>query len=205
MINMNKITLYTNPYSRGAYVRWMLEECGAEYEVAPLRFGKEMKSEEYLKINPMGKVPALEVNDTVITETAAILMFLGEQFPDKKLIPSPDSLERGELYRWMFFAIHLEYAVKDKLSGKVISDEEKMRTGYGDFDTAVNTLTEHLKDRKYIVGNSFTLADLYFSGLISFLFPEDKALSAYMKTHTSRPAYIRASELDSGLAREMGL
>ena len=85
---MKKITFYTNPYSRGVSVRWMLEECGAEYDVVPVHFGKEMKSEKYLSVNPMGKSPALEVDGKVITETAAILIFLADMYPEKNLIPA---------------------------------------------------------------------------------------------------------------------
>ena len=99
---IKKITFYTNPRLRGAIVRWMLEECGAEYDVVPVHFGKEMKSEKYLSVNPMGKVPALEVDGKVIVETAAILTFLADMYPEKNLIPPVNSLERGEFYRWMF-------------------------------------------------------------------------------------------------------
>ena len=49
---MKSLTFYTHPQSRGNTVRWMLEECGADYETVNLEFGPEMKSPEYLAINP---------------------------------------------------------------------------------------------------------------------------------------------------------
>ena len=56
---MQKLTLYTNPHSRGGMVRWMLEECGADYDTVAVAFGAEIKAPAYRAINPMGKVPAL--------------------------------------------------------------------------------------------------------------------------------------------------
>ena len=69
---MHNITLYTHPFSRGRYVVWMLKECGAEYTVVPVQFGTQMKSAEYLAINPQGQVPALKFGDAVLTESTAI-------------------------------------------------------------------------------------------------------------------------------------
>ena len=137
---MHRFTLYTHPYSRGTNVVWMLKECGAQYDVKLIPFGEAMKSADYLAVNPMGKVPALKADGTVLTETAAIITFLAEQFPDKHLIPAADSLARGEFYRWLCFSIHLEYAGFDKINRVPDSSERRKAIGYGDFDTAFATL-----------------------------------------------------------------
>lgn len=208
---MKKITFYTNPYSRGVSVRWMLEECGVEYDVVPVHFGKEMKSEKYLSVNPMGKVPALEVDGKVIVETAAILTFLADMYPEKNLIPPVNSLERGEFYRWMFFALHLEYAFMDKFFDVPSSEKKRNNIGYGDYDTALNTLTEFLKDKKYAIGNRFTVLDLYLTGLLRWaifaagVLPKEGMLADYMKLHGTREANIKGQELDQELAKSMGL
>lgn len=99
---MSELTFYTHPMSRGRVVRWMLEEVGIAYSVKAMEFGPEMKTEDYLAINPMGKVPAIKHGNTVVTEVAAICAYLADQFPDKKLSPSPQSPERGVYYRWLF-------------------------------------------------------------------------------------------------------
>ena len=94
---MEKITLYTNPNSRGRIIRWLLEECGADYEVVPVPYGENgTKSADFLAVNPMGKLPAVKYGDTVITETAALVVFLAELFPEKNLIPAVGTAERGE-------------------------------------------------------------------------------------------------------------
>ena len=86
-----KLRFFSNPRSRARMVRWMLEECGADYETVELEFGPEMKSPEYLSINSMGKVPALQHGDAVVTETGAILAYLAELFPEKRLAPAMGS------------------------------------------------------------------------------------------------------------------
>ena len=103
---MEKITLYTNPNSRGRIIRWLLEECGADYEVVPVPYGENgTKSADYLAVNPMGKLPAVKYGDAVMTETAALIIFLAELFPEKNLIPAAGTAERGEFYRWLMFAM----------------------------------------------------------------------------------------------------
>ena len=54
------LTFYTHPQSRGRIVRWLLEELGQPYETRAMAYGAPMKAAEYLAINPMGKVPAVQ-------------------------------------------------------------------------------------------------------------------------------------------------
>ncbi|MDU4301890.1 MAG: glutathione S-transferase N-terminal domain-containing protein, partial [Eikenella corrodens] len=80
---MSKITLYTVHSSRGNNVRWMLAECGADYDTVALDY-PQLKEADYLAINPMGKVPAIAHAGQVITELPAILTYLAELFPEKR-------------------------------------------------------------------------------------------------------------------------
>ena len=206
---MKKLTLYTNPHSRGTNVRWMLEECGADYNTVAVHFGAEMKAPAYRAINPMGKVPALTHGDTVLTETAAILTWLAERYPEKALIPAAGSDARGEYYRWLCFALHLEYAAVDRMRAIENSAELRTAIGYGDFDTAFATLKARLQDRAHIVGEHFTALDLYYSGLLQWLIQRAQVLPAesvyldYMNRHLARPAHQRAIALDEALLAEM--
>ena len=207
---MQKLTLYTNPHSRGTNVRWMLEECGADYDTVGVPFGAEMKAPAYRAINPMGKVPALTHGDTILTETAASLTWLAERYPEKALIPEAGSDARGDYYRWLCFALHLEYAAVDRM--RTIENSAELRTaiGYGDFDTAFAVLKARLQDRAHIVGEHFTALDLYYSGLLQWLIqraqvlPADSVYLDYMNRHLARPAHQRAVALDEALLAEMG-
>ena len=206
---MQKLTLYTNPHSRGTNVRWMLEECGADYDTVGVPFGAEMKAPAYRAINPMGKVPALTHGDTIPTETAAILTWLAERYPEKALIPEAGSDARGEYYRWLCFALHLEYAAVDRMRAIENSAELRTAIGYGDFDTAFAVLKARLQDRAHIVGEHFTALDLYYSGLLQWLIqraqvlPADSVYLDYMNRHLARPAHQRAIALDEALLAEM--
>ncbi len=207
---MQKLTLYTNPHSRGTNVRWMLEECGADYDTVGVPFGAEMKAPAYRAINPMGKVPALTHGDTVLTETVAILTWLAERYPEKALIPAAGSDARGEYYRWLCFALHLEYAAIDRMRAIENSEEVRTAIGYGDFDTAFATLKARLQDRAHIVGDHFTALDLYYSGLLQWfiqraqVLPAERVYLDYMNRHLARPAHQRAIALDEALLAEMG-
>ena len=206
---MPHLTLYTYPQSRGGLVRWMLEECGAPYEIVALAFGTTMKQADYLAINPMGKVPALKVDDTVITEAAAILTHLADLYPEKTLIPAVGTGGRGEYYRWLCFSLHLEYAAVDKWRGVSNNDEQRRAIGYGDFDTIVSTLKNHLAGREFFLGDCFSALDVYYSGLLAWLIhkmqllPGEAVFTDYMNRHLARPAHLRAQELDAALLAQM--
>ncbi|MFS6938198.1 glutathione S-transferase family protein [Neisseria animaloris] len=196
---MKDFTLYTVPQSRGGMALWMLEECGADYDTVLLSFDS-LKSADYLAVNPMGKVPALKHRGEVLTESAAIVTYLAEQFPEKNLIPAAGSEERGQYYRWLLFAVHLEYAGMDKRRGLENDGNISRAIGYGDLNTALNTLLQHLDGREYMVGNHFTALDLYYAGLLDWLvnrvgvLPADPVLTNYIKHHAQRPAAVRATE-----------
>ena len=100
----SRIVFYHNPQSRAAMVRWMLEECGADYELRHVDLQKgENRRPEFLAINPMGKIPTIVVEGTVITEAPAIIAWLADAHPEAGLAPPVGSTERGAWYRWLFF------------------------------------------------------------------------------------------------------
>ncbi len=136
-----EIVFYTHPQSRGRIVRWMLEEIGQPYRTQVLSFGEDMKSPEYLAINPMGKVPAIVHRGTVVTEGAAICSYLADAFPAARLAPALDDPRRGEYFRWLFFAAGpVEAAVSAKALGLLAPPERSGTVGYGSFEQMVDTL-----------------------------------------------------------------
>lgn len=195
---MDTITLYTNPTSRGNGVLWFLEECDAPYETVIIPFGEPMKTDEYTRINPMGKVPALKHGDTVLTETVAILTYLAEQFPQHNLIPPACTPERARYYQLMMFATHCEYACLDQYMHIPSSPERNKSIGYGSFEQAMAVLKTLVQDKPYVLGEQFSAMDVYISSLIAWamrilnVIPDDDAtLLAYLTPHTERPAFGR--------------
>lgn len=203
---MTTLTFYTNPQSRGRIVRWMLEEVGADYETQVVGYGEAMKSEPYISINPMGKVPAIDHGGRIVTECAAILAYLADAFPGAGLAPPP--AERHAYYRWLFFtAGPLEQAVTNKAMGfEVPDDPQKQGTlGYGSFERVIRTLAGTLaKTTAYIAGDRFTAADLYLGSHVGWgmqfgILPEEPAFKAYFERVGDREARRRAAELDDAL------
>lgn len=203
------VTLYTHPMSRGRIVRWMLEELDAPYEVKIIQYGTDMQSAEYRAINPMGKVPAIAHNDTVVTETAAICAYLADQFPEKNLAPAPTSSERGAYYRWLFFAAGaVEAAAFCKRQGLEMTDKRRSASPFGDYDSVFNTLRQAVSQRPYICGEQFTAADVYVGSCIGFymqfgVIDSNPDFEAYLERVMNRPAAIRAQKMDDELAAKV--
>ena len=112
-----EIVFYHNPRSRAQMVHWMLEEAGAPYRIVPIDFEKgEHKAPSFLAINPMGKLPTIVHRGVVVTETAAIIAYIADNFPQAGLAPGPEDAQRGAYYRWLFFGAGcFEPALLDKM------------------------------------------------------------------------------------------
>lgn len=193
-----EIVFYTNPWSRGGIVHWMLEELGQPYRMVVIEYGPPMKSPEYLAINPMGKVPAIRHGNTVVTEAAAICAYLAETFPEAGLLPTPEG--RGDYYRWLFFtAGPLEMALSLKSANFTLSAEQQMQFSCGSCETAVDTLAQAVAGRRYIAGDSFTAADIYVGSHIGWgmqfgTLDRRPEFEAYWNGLKDRPAHRRTEE-----------
>ncbi|ALN72711.1 glutathione S-transferase family protein [Aureimonas sp. AU20] len=199
------LIFYTNPMSRGRMVRWMLEEVGASYETRLLGYGGDMKSADYLAINPMGKVPAIVHGEAVVTEVAAICCYLADTFPEVALVPQRGRA-RAAYYRWMFFAAGpLEAAVVNRALGVAVSDEQTRMVGYGRYETVMDALEYAVSNGgDYIAGDRFSAADVYVGshvlwGLRFGSIDKRPAFEAYAARLTERPAYARAGQIDDAL------
>ena len=196
------LTFYTHPMSRGRVARWMLEETGLPYDTVLLEYGTTMKAPEYLAINPMGKVPTLKHGDTVITEQAAICMYLADLVPDKKLAPPVGSPARGSYYRWISFMAPLEQLMVTKANGGALPKPEM--AGFGTEKDLLDTLEAALKDREYLASDTFTAADLlvaaYVGWYLQFKLLEPRpAFVTFAERHQQRPAALRAYAMDDAL------
>ncbi len=198
------LIFYTNPMSRGRMVRWMLEEVGAPYETRILSYGADMKSAEFLTVNPMGKVPAIVHGGAVVTEVAAICAYLAETFPDAGL-EARSAKERASYYRWMFFAAGpLEAAVTNRVLGVVVPDEKRGFVGYGSYQSVLDALEGAVSTSSFIAGDRFTAADVYVGSHLSWglqfgSIERREAFEAYVERVKARPALHRATEIDDAL------
>ena len=205
----DELVLYTNPMSRGRIARWMLEEVGQPYRTEVLNYAPTMKAPAYRAINPMGKVPALRHGDAVVTETAAICAYLADAFPQASLAPPSGSKLRAPYYRWLFFtAGPVEAALTNKALGFEVPPDRERMMGYGNIAQTLDTLEAAVSRSEYLVGDSFTAADLYVGSHIGFglmfgTLEKRAAFEKYWQRVSSRPACLRAKELDDAEAAEL--
>ncbi|MGY5807462.1 glutathione S-transferase family protein [Rhizobium sp. LEGMi198b] len=196
-----ELVFYTNPMSRGRIARWMLEEIGQPYRTEYLDFGTTMKAPEYLSVNPMGKVPAIKHGDTIVTECAAICAYLAETFPEVGLAPT--AAERGNYFRWMFFAAGpMEMAVTNSALGFEIPPERLRMAGCGSLEHVFDTLEQAVSASPFIAGDRFTAADVYVGshvgwGLNFGTIEKRQAFIDYWGRISDRDAYRRGNELDN--------
>ncbi len=202
---MSDLVFYHNPQSRGRIVRWMLEETGAPYEVRLIDFKSGAhKSPDYLSVNPMGKLPAIAHRGKVVTECAAICTYLADAFPNAGLAP-PES-DRAGYYRWLFFgAGTLEYALIDRMLARA-APERPQALGYGNFADTIRTLEGALTPGPWLLGETFSAADVYLGSQVAFgvmmkALESSPTLAAYISRCQARPAAQRAAALDAELAK----
>ncbi len=199
------LVFYTNPMSRGQIVRWMLEEVNVPYRQVLLDYDTSMKGADYLKINPMGKVPAIVHKGRVVTECAAICAYLADAFPAAGLAPAP--ADRADYYRWLFFAAGpLESAVIDRALNVTVSAEQRRMVGYGSFDQTVDVIAGAVAKKPYIAGDCFSAADVYVGshviwGLQFGSLPKRPEFEQYAAKLVGRPAYLAAKEIDAALGK----
>jgi glutathione S-transferase len=196
----DEIVFYYNPRSRAQMARWMLEETGAAYRIVLIDFEKnEHKAPSFLAINPMGKLPTIVHRGTVVTETAAIIAYLADAFPQAGLAPSLGDLQRGAYYRWLFFGAGcFEPALLDCMM-KRPPVERKSAVGWGSYEDVVATLKKSLAPGPYLLGDTFSAADVYVGSELNWAMmfgapglKGERVFDDYVMRLTARPAYKRA-------------
>ena len=204
---MADLIFYTNPQSRGRIVRWMLEEVGQPYDTEIIQYD-DLKTDRYLAVNPMGKIPALKHRGHVVTECAAICAYLADAFPEAKLGPTVE--EKADYYRWFFYAAGpVEQAFTNHAMKWEVPPERERMFGYGNYDRVVAVLDDLLGSRDYVCGNRFTAADLYVGSQIMFpmqfgMIPERETFIRYRDRLQARAAYKRAGEIDEKIIADSG-
>jgi len=201
------VVFFHAPRSRSGITRAMLEELGAAYDMVALNLkAGEQRSSDYLAINPMGKVPAIRHDDVLITEQAAILMYLADLYHEKHLAPSMGDPLRGAYLRWMvFYGSCFEPALTDFSHKR--EAVPPMQCGYGDYDSVMQVMAGQLKRGPWLLGERFSAADVLWGGALNYgltfkLVPDWPVFCNYARRVQARPAIRRAFEMDEALAAE---
>ncbi len=203
------IALYHHPFSRASNVVWMLEEVGVPYELRFVDIMKgEQKTSDLLALNPMGKIPVLVDGDAVVTESAAIGLYLADRYAYGRLAPKVDDAARGAYLRWSFFAPSvIEPGAMAKHQGWTFRDGN---AGWGAYDAMLATMESAIANGDFVLGHDFSMADVVFGGTVRFmlmfkLIEPRPALTAYVERLSDRPAAKRADARNAAVREERGL
>ena len=159
--------LYGYRNGRTLRVLWALEEIGAPYEFIEVDLKRgEHREPEFLGLNPAGKVPVLDDGGTIVTESAAICMHLADRHPDSGLLPPLGTPERTECYRWTSFILtELDAPLWTIAKHRFALPSDRrvpavIETASWEFRNAASVLASALKDRPYLAGAAFSVADI---------------------------------------------
>jgi glutathione S-transferase len=168
--------IYARPGYGSAAVEAMLAECGVRYEVIPvMRDEKNNLPESFRTVNPMGQVPALVLPDgTVMTESAAMMIYLADRFPERRLAPSPDGAARPRYLRWMLFLAAALYPTDllfyypQRYSTDPGHAEAIKAMAGATMEFQYGILSDALGTGPFMLGNDFSALDIYAAMLISW-------------------------------------
>lgn len=203
------LVLYHHPFSRAANVLWMFEELGVDHELhfVDLLAGAH-KAPELVALNPMGKLPILTDGDQVVTEVAAIGLYLADRYALGRLAPKPDDPLRGTYLRWSLFAPSV---IEPGAMAKMNNWQAKpSQAGWGTHEAMIEAIESAIRGRSYLLGDSFSMADVIFGGTVRFMLrfkmlDPTPTLTAYAERLGERPALQRADARNAAIIAERGL
>jgi glutathione S-transferase len=191
--------LFYMPRTRSNRVLWALYEIGAPFESTRIAL-EDRRSPEHLARQPLGRVPAFELDDgTVMFESTAILLQLGDLHPDSGLLPPPGTAERALVYQWLFFGMtELEANLYQWMVEVGAAEGEPVESRSGKrFRYAATAFADALGESDWILGDRFTLADIVCVGVLGSaetrgLLAEWPTLRDYVARGEARPAHQSA-------------
>lgn len=201
--------LYFSPGACSLSPHIVLREAGLPFEIEQVHLGsKQTKSGvDFRTINPKGYVPALKLDDgDVMTEGPAIVQLIADQVPDKHLVPLAGSRERYRLQEWLnFISTELHKSFGPLFNSKTPDEYKQMVRD--NLATRFELVSKHFEDgRKYISGDTFTVADAYlftvlrWTKIVHLDLSKWPLLGEYIERVAARPA-VQAALQAEGLVK----
>lgn len=203
------LTLYHHPFSRAAGTVWALEEVGQPYELKFVDIMKGAhKQPDIVALNPMGKLPILTDGDAVVTEAAAIALYLADRYAAGKLAPPIDDPRRATYLRWSLFAPSV--IEPGQLAKSSNWEFKPSQAGWGDYQSMLGALEVAIGDRQFLLGDMFSMADVVFGGTVRFMLrfgglEARPAIKSYVERLDARPASKRADAKNAEVMAAHGL
>ena len=184
----------------------VLEEAGLKHTLVKtdIRAKTVEGGSDYKKTNPLGYVPALELDDgTILTEGPAIVQYIADKVPEKKLAPANGTLERYKMQGWLNFVSSEMHKGFSPLFNPAMPEEGK-KIARERLIARIEHVNKHLAGRDYLMGQSFSLPDAYLFTVLRWTVPTKIDLApfphiqAFMKRMEARPA-VKAAMKSEGL------
>lgn len=202
------LKFYHAPWSRSSGMLWLLEELGVDYDlILPDIRAEGGAPEDYRAVQPHKKVPAIDHDGTIVTERAAITIYLADVFAEAGLAPAIGDPARAKYLTWTIYS--------DSVFDPVICAKAHKLTyvsndyPFGLFDDMVANVEKHLTRNEYAAGSRFTAADTQLASGVAFtmnvlrVLPERQVFKDYVARIEERPAYQRAQKRDYELAMQI--
>jgi glutathione S-transferase len=199
------VKIYHSRRARSARVIWLLEELGVPYELELLEFKPEaLQSPEYLKVQPLGQVPAIRDGAVSMFESGAIVQYLLEKHGETRLAPAPGTPQRAEYLQWFHFgeaslANYVSMIVRERFGKADAGPNEALLTeARKRLKASVAVIDRALEGRAFICGANFTAADIMVSygivmaRIIRELPAEFANVAGYLERLKQRPGYDKA-------------
>jgi glutathione S-transferase len=190
--------LYGAPPTRALRVIWLLNELGLEYEMLPVDLLQgENQQQDFLTLNPAGRVPVLVDGSLVLTESAAIQLYLADKNPEAGFIPAAVE-DRAQMYRWIFFLVtEIEQPLWRIARHSFVYPEEKrlpqdVSLARQECVEMVAVLERHMEKREFMVGDRLSVADFNAAYILDWA-NEEKMLDGaprlreYLRSMYARP------------------
>lgn len=198
------LTFFHAPWSRSSNVLWLIEELDVPYRLEHVDIRQEGGvPEAYRAVQPNKKVPAIEHDGVVITERAAISIYLADAFPKAGLAPATGDPMRGPYLSWLVYADAVfDPAVAVNALGLSYQGSS---VSFGSLGDMVANLERRLGANRFIAGDRFTAADVQMAGNMAYVMSQGwlekkPVFEDYVGRATDRPAAKRADEKDKALA-----
>lgn len=191
------LTLFHAHWSRSSRLIWLLEELGADYQLHHCDIARMDGSggRDPANPHPDGKVPALMHKGALVTESAAIALYLTDLLPEAGLGAAPGGPDRAAYLTWLFWTTgEMEPAYWSRIRG------ETDPYAAARYDAANRRILTALDRGPYLMGRRFTAVDVLVAAALSWgreQAPQSARLDAYLKTVLARPANRRAEILDA--------
>ncbi len=206
------LTLYFSPGACSLASHIGLEESGAAYQTKPILLAKgQQRTEDYLKINPRGKVPALDADGKILVENTAILTYLARRFPDKKLMPADPAEEArciGTMC-WFSSVVHPSYQRAHRperfADGETAAAAVK-ENGKKSFWANCQEIDSMIQGHDWVMGNAYTLVDPYalvfygWGARGGFPMKDLRAYTAWQERMMNRPTVRKSVEAEQSVA-----